>query len=84
MDPGNGGELWAMMLDAKGDLRRPGGRPPRRMPKPDRVLNNRIYQRVSGPWPARRNTWRWKALPNFIRSRFDLLVLDTPPKPERA
>ena len=35
-------------------------------------------------WPARRSTWRWKLDELHQEGRYDLLVLDTPPRATRS
>ena len=47
--PDGRGELWAMMLDTKGDLRRPGRSATRADPaQAERILANRFYRNISG------------------------------------
>ena len=80
------GELWAMMLDAK----RPSTswssatRPDEE--SRDRILDNRIYQQISS---AARRLAGVHGDGEALRAarlggEFDLLVLDTPPTPQRA
>ncbi|MGK2932284.1 MAG: ArsA family ATPase [Solirubrobacterales bacterium] len=77
---GNGGELWAMMLDAKETFDNLVARHAEDAEARDRVLNNRIYQQISG---ALAGSQEYMAMEKLFElhseGRFDLLVLDTPP-----
>ncbi len=75
-----GGELWAMMLDAKAtfdDLVR------RHAPDAetrDRILSNRIYQQLSNALAGSQEYMAMEKLFElYAEDRYDLLVLDTPP-----
>lgn len=76
----NGGELWAMMLDAKETFDALVARHAEDAEARDRVLNNRIYQQISG---ALAGSQEYMAMEKLFElhseGRFDLLVLDTPP-----
>jgi len=76
----NGGELWAMMLDAKETFDALVSRHAEDAEARDRVLNNRIYQQISG---ALAGSQEYMAMEKLFElhseGRFDLLVLDTPP-----
>ncbi|MGK2956356.1 MAG: ArsA family ATPase [Solirubrobacterales bacterium] len=76
----NGGELWAMMLDAKETFDNLVARHAEDEEARDRVLNNRIYQQISG---ALAGSQEYMAMEKLFElhseGRFDLLVLDTPP-----
>ena len=80
VDPANGGELWAMMLDAKETFDALVARHAEDAEARDRVLNNRIYQQISG---ALAGSQEYMAMEKLFElhseGRFDLLVLDTPP-----
>jgi anion-transporting ArsA/GET3 family ATPase len=80
VDPENGGELWAMMLDAKETFDDLVARHAEDAEARDRVLNNRIYQQISG---ALAGSQEYMAMEKLFElhseGRFDLLVLDTPP-----
>ncbi|HNA24433.1 MAG TPA: ArsA family ATPase, partial [Solirubrobacterales bacterium] len=80
VDPENGGELWAMMLDAKETFDALVARHAEDAEARDRVLNNRIYQQISG---ALAGSQEYMAMEKLFElhseGRFDLLVLDTPP-----
>lgn len=80
IDIGNGGELWAMMLDAKETFDALVARHAEDAEARDRVLNNRIYQQISG---ALAGSQEYMAMEKLFElhseGRFDLLVLDTPP-----
>lgn len=80
VDPENGGELWAMMLDAKETFDALVARHAEDEEARDRVLNNRIYQQISG---ALAGSQEYMAMEKLFElhseGRFDLLVLDTPP-----
>jgi anion-transporting ArsA/GET3 family ATPase len=80
IDTGNGGELWAMMLDAKETFDALVARHAEDAEARDRVLNNRIYQQISG---ALAGSQEYMAMEKLFElhseGRFDLLVLDTPP-----
>jgi len=75
-----GGELWAMMLDAKETFDALVSRHAEDAEARDRVLNNRIYQQISG---ALAGSQEYMAMEKLFElhseGRFDLLVLDTPP-----
>lgn len=76
----NGGELWAMMLDAKQTFDALISRHATDPEARDRVLGNRIYQQISG---ALAGSQEYMAMEKLFElhsdGRFDLLVLDTPP-----
>ena len=76
----NGGELWAMMLDAKETFDALVSRHAEDEAARDRVLNNRIYQQISG---ALAGSQEYMAMEKLFElnseGHFDLLVLDTPP-----
>lgn len=76
----NGGELWAMMLDAKETFDALIARHASDREARDRVLGNRIYQQISG---ALAGSQEYMAMEKLFElhsdGRFDLLVLDTPP-----
>ncbi|MBN8868408.1 MAG: ArsA family ATPase [Solirubrobacterales bacterium] len=80
VDPEPGGELWAMMLDAKETFDALVARHAEDAEARDRVLNNRIYQQISG---ALAGSQEYMAMEKLFElhseGRFDLLVLDTPP-----
>lgn len=75
-----GGELWAMMLDAKETFDALVARHAEDAESRDRVLNNRIYQEISS---ALAGSQEYMAMEKLFElhseGRFDLLVLDTPP-----
>ncbi len=74
------GELWAMMLDAKATFDELVARQAPDEESRERVLNNRIYQQISG---ALAGSQEYMAMEKLFElhseGRFDLLVLDTPP-----
>jgi anion-transporting ArsA/GET3 family ATPase len=74
------GELWAMMLDAKATFDELVARQAPDEESRDRVLENRIYQQISG---ALAGSQEYMAMEKLFElhseGRFDLLVLDTPP-----
>lgn len=80
VDTSDGGELWAMMLDAKETFDALIARHAEDAEARDRVLNNRIYQQISG---ALAGSQEYMAMEKLFElhseGRFDLLVLDTPP-----
>lgn len=80
VDTSGGGELWAMMLDAKETFDNLVARHAEDAEARDRVLNNRIYQQISG---ALAGSQEYMAMEKLFElhseGRFDLLVLDTPP-----
>ncbi|HRV60076.1 MAG: ArsA family ATPase [Solirubrobacterales bacterium] len=80
VNPEKGGELWAMMLDAKETFDALVARHAEDAEARDRVLNNRIYQQISG---ALAGSQEYMAMEKLFElhseGRFDLLVLDTPP-----
>jgi anion-transporting ArsA/GET3 family ATPase len=74
------GELWAMMLDAKATFDELVARQAPDEESRDRVLDNRIYQQISG---ALAGSQEYMAMEKLFElhseGSFDLLVLDTPP-----
>ncbi len=80
VDTRDGGELWAMMLDAKETFDALVARHAEDEAARDRVLDNRIYQQISG---ALAGSQEYMAMEKLFElhseGRFDLLVLDTPP-----
>jgi anion-transporting ArsA/GET3 family ATPase len=74
------GELWAMMLDAKATFDELVARQAPDEESRDRVLENPIYQQISG---ALAGSQEYMAMEKLFElhheGRFDLLVLDTPP-----
>jgi anion-transporting ArsA/GET3 family ATPase len=74
------GELWAMMLDAKATFDELVARHAADEESRDRVLENRIYQQISG---ALAGSQEYMAMEKLFElhseGQFDLLVLDTPP-----
>lgn len=80
VETGDGGELWAMMLDAKETFDALVARHAEDEAARDRVLDNRIYQQISG---ALAGSQEYMAMEKLFElhseGRFDLLVLDTPP-----
>ncbi len=75
-----GGELWAMMLDAKATfdevVREHAPDPETR----DRILENRIYQQLSAALAGSQEYMAMEKLYEiWSDDRYDLLVLDTPP-----
>jgi anion-transporting ArsA/GET3 family ATPase len=76
----NGGELWAMMLDAKETFDALVSRHAEDEEARDRVLDNRIYQQISGALAGSQEYMAMEKLFELhTEGRFDLLVLDTPP-----
>ncbi len=80
VETSDGGELWAMMLDAKETFDALIARHAEDAAARDRVLGNRIYQEISG---ALAGSQEYMAMEKLFElhsdGRFDLLVLDTPP-----
>lgn len=80
IETAEGGELWAMMLDAKQTFDALVSRHAQDAAARDRVLGNRIYQQISG---ALAGSQEYMAMEKLFElhseGRFDLLVLDTPP-----
>jgi anion-transporting ArsA/GET3 family ATPase len=77
VDP-NGGELWAMMLDAKATFDEVVRRHAPDAETRDRILSNRIYQQLSNAL-AGSQEYMEKLFEIWAEDRYDLLVLDTPP-----
>lgn len=74
------GELWAMMLDAKATFDELVARQAPDEESRDRVLENRIYQQISNALAGSQEYMAMEKLFELhTESRFDLLVLDTPP-----
>src|SRR6187549_3198206 len=74
------GELWAMMLDAKATFDELVARQAPDEESRDRVLDNRIYQQISGALAGSQEYMAMEKLYELhSQGQFDLLVLDTPP-----
>jgi anion-transporting ArsA/GET3 family ATPase len=74
------GELWAMMLDAKATFDEVIRRHAPDAETRDRILSNRIYQQLSAALAGSQEYMAMEKLYElWTESRFDLLVLDTPP-----
>jgi len=74
------GELWAMMLDAKATFDELVARQAPDEESRDRVLDNRIYQQISGALAGSQEYMAMEKLYELhSEGQFDLLVLDTPP-----
>jgi anion-transporting ArsA/GET3 family ATPase len=78
-DPG-GGELWAMMLDAKQTFDEVIREHAPDEATRDRILSNRIYQQLSAALAGSQEYMAMEKLYEIhAENRYDLLVLDTPP-----
>jgi len=76
----NGGELWAMMLDAKATFDELVRRHAPDEETRDRILANRIYQQLSAALAGSQEYMAMEKLFELhAEDRYDLLVLDTPP-----
>jgi anion-transporting ArsA/GET3 family ATPase len=76
----SGGELWAMMLDAKQTFDRVIREQAPDAETRDRILSNRIYQQLSMALAGSQEYMAMEKLYEIhAEGRFDLLVLDTPP-----
>jgi anion-transporting ArsA/GET3 family ATPase len=76
----NGGELWAMMLDAKATFDEVVRRHAPDAETRDRILSNRIYQQLSAALAGSQDYMAMEKLFEiWAENRYDLLVLDTPP-----
>jgi anion-transporting ArsA/GET3 family ATPase len=74
------GELWAMMLDPKQTFDELIARQAPDEESRERVLNNRIYQQISGALAGSQEYMAMEKLFELhTEGDFDLLVLDTPP-----
>jgi len=79
VDPG-GGELWAMMLDAKETFDDVVRKHAPDAETRDRILSNRIYQQLSNALAGSQEYMAMEKLFEIhAEDRYDLLVLDTPP-----
>ncbi|MGI9019128.1 MAG: ArsA family ATPase [Solirubrobacterales bacterium] len=75
-----GGELWAMMLDAKATFDEVVRRHAPDVETRERILSNRIYQQLSGALAGSQEYMAMEKLFEiWAEDRYDLLVLDTPP-----
>src|SRR6476620_11722645 len=75
-----GGELWAMMLDAKATFDELVRRHAPDAETRDRILSNRIYQQLSNALAGSQDYMAMEKLYEInAEGRYDLLVLDTPP-----
>jgi anion-transporting ArsA/GET3 family ATPase len=76
----SGGELWAMMLDAKATFDELVQKHASDAETRDRILNNSIYKQISG---ALAGSQEYMAMEKLFElhatGEFDVLVLDTPP-----
>ncbi len=76
----NGGELWAMMLDAKQTFDDVVRKHAPDAETRDRILSTRIYQQLSNALAGSQEYAAMEALFEiWTEDRYDLLVLDTPP-----
>jgi anion-transporting ArsA/GET3 family ATPase len=76
----DGGELWAMMLDAKATFDELVRRHAPDAETRDRILANRIYQQLSAALAGSQEYMAMEKLFELhAEDRYDLLVLDTPP-----
>jgi anion-transporting ArsA/GET3 family ATPase len=76
----DGGELWAMMLDAKATFDEVVRRHAPDAETRDRILSNRIYQQLSAALAGSQEYMAMEKLFEiWAEDRYDLLVLDTPP-----
>jgi anion-transporting ArsA/GET3 family ATPase len=76
----DGGELWAMMLDAKATFDELVRRHAPDAETRDRILSNRIYQQLSNALAGSQEYMAMEKLFElYAEDRYDLLVLDTPP-----
>lgn len=76
----NGGELWAMMLDAKATFDEVVRKHAPDAETRDRILSNRIYQQLSAALAGSQEYMAMEKLFEiWTEDRYDLLVLDTPP-----
>jgi anion-transporting ArsA/GET3 family ATPase len=75
-----GGELWAMMLDAKATFDEFVRKHAPDEETRDRILSNRIYQQLSAALAGSQEYMAMEKLFEIhAEDRYDLLVLDTPP-----
>jgi len=75
-----GGELWAMMLDAKATFDELIAKHAPDAETRDRILENRIYQQISNALAGSQEYMAMERLFELHQEdRYDLLVLDTPP-----
>ena len=75
-----GGELWAMMLDAKATFDEVVRKHAPDTETRDRILENRIYQQLSNALAGSQEYMAMEKLFEIhAEDRYDLLVLDTPP-----
>jgi anion-transporting ArsA/GET3 family ATPase len=75
-----GGELWAMMLDAKATFDEVVRKHAPDEETRDRILSNRIYQQLSAALAGSQEYMAMEKLFEIhAEDRYDLLVLDTPP-----
>jgi anion-transporting ArsA/GET3 family ATPase len=76
----NGGELWAMMLDAKATFDEVVRKHAPDAETRDRILQNRIYREISNALAGSQEYMAMERLYEVHeQGDFDLLVLDTPP-----
>ena len=76
----SGGELWAMMLDAKATFDEVVRKHAPDEETRDRILENRIYQQLSAALAGSQEYMAMEKLFEIhAEDRYDLLVLDTPP-----
>jgi anion-transporting ArsA/GET3 family ATPase len=76
----NGGELWAMMLDAKATFDEVISKHAPDAETRDRILENRIYRQLSNALAGSQEYMAMERLFELHQEdRYDLLVLDTPP-----
>ncbi|MCB9794539.1 MAG: ArsA family ATPase [Alphaproteobacteria bacterium] len=77
---GNGGELWAMMLDTQTTFDELIQRMAPDAATAQRILSNRIYRTMSDTFAGSQEYMAAEKLHDVVTSqRYDLVVLDTPP-----
>jgi anion-transporting ArsA/GET3 family ATPase len=77
---GDGGELWALQLDAKATFDRLVAREAPTPEARERILANRIYRHLSGAVAGAQDYMAVERLYELVdEGGFDVIVLDTPP-----
>jgi anion-transporting ArsA/GET3 family ATPase len=80
LDVAEGGELWAMMLDARGTFDALIGAVSPTPEARDRILRNHVYRHMADALAGSQDYMATEKLYDLVQSgRWDLVVLDTPP-----
>lgn len=79
-DPGNGGEMWAMMLDTKRTFDRIVEKYAPSKESVEKIFNNNIYRHMSQMLAGTQEYMAMERLYEvYSQNRYEVIILDTPP-----